>query len=286
MNGEDDFPANGPLRPVGEQLRSAREAQGLTIEEMAAATSIPLRHLRTIEAGEYEGLPAATYSVGFIKTLARRLNLDGTQLAAQFRSEIGRTKTEHTQTLPYEPADPRRTPPVGLAILGLVAAIVLALGYLYWRGSAEQPAQIAAATSDLSSPSAPAAAQPSPSAAAPAPVAAAPTADGPVVIGATQDVWVKVADGGKTLFLGMLHPGDRFQVPADAVAPLLTTGRPGATSILVGQTTIPPVGDPDRMAKNVSLKASDLLARMAPAGAAPPPAGNAPAPVENAAGPV
>lgn len=285
MNGEDEISANGPVPPVGEQLCIAREAQGLSVEEMAAATSIPLRHLRTIEACQYEGLPAATYSVGFIKTLARRLNLDGAELATQFRAEIGRTRPEHIQTLPYEPADPRRTPPVGLAILALVVAIVVALGYLYWRGSAEQPSRIAATASDTSAPSASSPA-PGPLPAA-APNAAAPAASGgPVVISATQDVWIKVSDGDKTLFLGVQHPGDRFQVPADATAPLLTTGRPGATSIMVGQTAIPPVGDPDRMAKNISLKAPDLLARMAPAGTAPPPAGATPAPVENAAGPV
>ena len=95
---------------------------------------------------------------------------------------------------------------------------------------------------------------------------------------------MKVSDSGKNLFYGVLHPGDRFEVPADAAAPLMTTGRPGHTMIMVGQTPIPPVGDPDRAAKDISLKPADLLARVgAPPPAVQPPA-NATTPVENAAG--
>jgi hypothetical protein len=65
----------------------------------------------------------------------------------------------------------------------------------------------------------------------------------------------------------------------------MTTGRPGNTTIMVGQTPIPPVGDPDRAAKDVSLKPTDLLAHVGtPPPAVQPPA-NATTPVENSAAP-
>lgn len=282
MNGEDELETVISEPAVGERLRIAREAQGMTIEEIAAKTRIPARHLRTIERGSYDELPAATYTIGFIKSWARLLGLDGQALAQEFRTEMGGRPAENVQPLPYEPADPRRTPPLGLAILALLVAVALGLGYLYYRGTAEEATVIAAASTDQ-----PATAAPAPRPAAPADAAAAPPASpsgGPVVIGATQDVWIKVSDGGKTLFLGVLKPGDRFEVPADAVAPLLTTGRPGNTGIMVGTASIPPVGDPDRAAKDVSLKPADLLARLAPQ--ATQAAGNAAAPVENAAAPL
>ena len=287
MSGEDEISeATGTPQRVGDKLRAAREAQGLTIEEIASSTRIPKRHLATIESGGYDGLPAPTYSAGFIKSWARRLGLDGQALADQFRVEMGVLSVEPSQPLPYEPADPRRTPPAGLALLALLVAVVVGLGYLYWRGTAERPREVAAAATDQAPPAAQPgrpAAQPAP--AAPAqPVAAAPQPTGPVVIGATQDVWIKVSDSGKTLFMNVLHPGDHFQVPADAVAPLMTTGRPGYTTVMVGQTPVPTLGDPDRIAKDVSLKPADLLARVAaPPPAAQPPA-NAVTPVENSAG--
>jgi len=287
VSGEDEtFEATGEAQRVGEKLRAAREAQGLTIDEIANSTRIPKRHLTMIENGGYDGLPAPTYSAGFIKSWARRLGLDGQALADQFRVEMGGIPIETTQALPYEPADPRRTPPAGLALLALLVAVVVGLGYLYWRGTAEEPSEVAAAATDTPPPAAhpaaaPVATQPGPAAAT---AAATPQPTGPVVVGATQDVWIKISDSGKTLFMNVLHPGDHFQVPADAVAPLMTTGRPGHTTVMVGETPIPSVGDPDRAAKDISLKPADLLARVAaPPPAAQPPA-NATTPVENSAG--
>jgi cytoskeletal protein RodZ len=285
VSGEDEtIETAASTQHVGDRLRAAREAQGLTIEEIANGTRIPKRHLITIENGGYDGLPAPTYSAGFIKSWARRLGLDGQALADQFRLEMGTLSVEPAQSLPYEPADPRRTPPAGLALLALLVAVVVGLGYLYWRGTAEQPSELAAAATDqpLATASAPQPATATP--AAPNPAAITPQPAGPVVIGATQDVWIKVSDNGRTLFMNVLHPGDRFEVPADAVAPLMTTGRPGSTTVMVGQTPIPTLGDPDRIAKDVSLKPADLLARAAaPPPAAQPPA-NATTPVENIAG--
>lgn len=286
MSGEEEaFEEAGTDQRVGERLRAAREAQGLTLDEIAAGTRIPRRHLQTIEDGRYDGLPAATYSTGFIKSWARRLGLDGQVLADEFRAEMGALSNESAQPLPYEPADPRRTPPAGLALLALLVAVVVGLGYLYWRGTVEQPSEIAAAASDQGGAPRPVApAQPAQAIPAAPPGVTTPQSAGPVVIGASQDVWIKVSDQGKTLFMNVLHPGDHFQVPADAVAPLMTTGRPGNTTLTVGQTPIPPVGDPGRAAKDVSLKPADLLARVAaPPPAAQPPA-NAATPVENSAG--
>jgi cytoskeletal protein RodZ len=61
VSGEDEtFEAAGSGQRVGDKLRAAREAQGLTIEEIANSTRIPKRHLITIESGGYEGLPAPT----------------------------------------------------------------------------------------------------------------------------------------------------------------------------------------------------------------------------------
>jgi transcriptional regulator with XRE-family HTH domain len=277
-SGEDPF---GPR--VGERLRIEREHQQLALEDIAARTRIPTRHLRVIESGDYRGLPAATYSAGFVKTYARLLGLDGQKLSEEFRGEMGLVTVPQFHAAPLELADPRRTPPAGLALMALLIAVLAGLGYLYWRGSTDHPAELAAKGPDVE------AVAPPPVAAASPPVALAPAAapaqGGPVVIGATQDVWIKVSDAGKTLYMGVLKMGDHFELPSEAVDPLLTTGRPGSTTIMVGATPIPPIGDPDRIAKGVSLKSPDLLARVAtPAPAVQPPLG-APTPGENIAGP-
>ena len=68
---------------VGERLREAREAKGLTVEDVAAQTRIPTRHLTSLETGEWDKLPAATYSIGFAKNYAGAVGLDRTEIGEQ-----------------------------------------------------------------------------------------------------------------------------------------------------------------------------------------------------------
>ena len=69
-------PAAEPTKRVGERLRETRQAKGLEIDQVAAETRIPLRHLESIEAGDFAALPSRTYAIGFTRTYARLLGLD------------------------------------------------------------------------------------------------------------------------------------------------------------------------------------------------------------------
>ena len=71
---------------VGERLREAREAAGLTLEDIATSTRIPTRHLESIEAGDFSRLPAPTYTVGFAKNFAGAVGLDRTEIGEQLRA--------------------------------------------------------------------------------------------------------------------------------------------------------------------------------------------------------
>src|SRR5919199_3549517 len=74
---------------VGQRLRAAREEKKLTLEDVAAQTRIPRRHLESIESGDWENLPAPTYTVGFAKSYASAVGLDRTEIGEQLREEMG-----------------------------------------------------------------------------------------------------------------------------------------------------------------------------------------------------
>lgn len=259
---------------VGQRLREAREAKGLSVEDIAAQTRIPTRHLLSLETSEWDKLPAATYSVGFAKNYAGAIGLDRDEIGEQLRAEMGGTRSAaamHPEI--YEAVDPARTMPRGLVIaaLGLLAVVVLAFTWLNNRSlEADEPVAEAANV-----------ATPAPVTAAPAP--AQPPITAQVVLTASEPVWIQVKDGGTTLHEAELAAGQSFTVPASAVAPVLTTGKPEALRIMVGTTQAPPVGEPGRTVSGVSLRAADLL-RTASAAAPPraaqqvPPAAPQPAP--------
>ena len=51
----------------GEQLKQAREAQGVSLEAIAAETRIAVRHLASLEQSDLEGLPRGPFAKGFIR---------------------------------------------------------------------------------------------------------------------------------------------------------------------------------------------------------------------------
>ena len=261
---ETPIPAEEPT--VGERLRAAREAKGLSLEDIAAQTRIPQRHLESIENASWDALPAPTYTTGFAKSYASAVGLDRTEIGDQLRAEMGGQRFTANTLESFEPADPRRTMPKSL-VIGTVVALVVLVALMTWLNnrSLEQPDESAnVATLQASNPAPAPATQPQ------AQPAAAPAANAPVVLTATAPVWLQVSEnGGSTLFSGMLQPGQTYAVPATATAPVLKTGKPEALKVNVGNQVAPAVG-PAATTVHVSLLPADLM--KGPAAAAPAPA--------------
>jgi cytoskeleton protein RodZ len=236
---------------VGERLRAARSEKKMNLEDIAAQTRIPLRHLESIESSDWDNLPAPTYTVGFAKSYAGAVGLDRTEIGELLREEMGGQRFTTTQAEVFEAADPARTMPKWL-VFGAVAAVILLIVVMSWlnRRSLDQtevPAAPAATTVPAQT------AQPI------APPAQPAATQGPVVVTATGPAWIQVKDGGTTLFEGQMATGQTYAVPATAVAPLLRAGAPEALRITVGNAVAPPVGPAGRVTSNVSLKPADLM---------------------------
>lgn len=248
---------------VGERLAVARAALKLELEDIAERSRIPLRHLQAIEASNFEALPASTYSTGFVKTFARMVGLDGSEIATAFRAERGDSLAQREEYTPFEPADPSRVPPNLLVMIALGTAVVLLIAYLIWRGagSNDERQQMAAGTSlEASTPATPAATVKRPIAAKPAMPPPSPTDT--VILTASENVWIKISErDGPTLFMGELSPGQNYEVPANAKDPRLLTGRPHVLSARIGARVIPELGSAKRSISDVSLKGSALIER-------------------------
>ncbi|MCT2397932.1 helix-turn-helix domain-containing protein [Novosphingobium mangrovi (ex Huang et al. 2023)] len=247
---------------AGSQLRSAREAAGLSVSDIASRTKIAERHLVAIEEDRFGDLAARTYAVGFARAYARVLGLDEADIAGAVHSQIDREEIGHHQPLPsFEPGDPARVPPLRLAWLGAAGAVlVIALVLLFWNSFLSPEGKLP----DLLSSE------------APTPVASASTApvpsvteasDGAVVLTSTADgIWLRVTDAsGTRLFERELDKGESWTVPADAQGPKLRTGRPDALQVAVGGKAVAPLSTRPETISGVSLVARDLLARDNPA---------------------
>ncbi|MBC2778670.1 helix-turn-helix domain-containing protein [Parasphingopyxis marina] len=243
---------------VGTQLREARESQGVALDEIARSTRIPLRALENIEAGNYDALPAPTYSTGFVKSYARAVGLDAEALGRAFREEIDYRPVSETVGDYFEPTDPARVPPRSLAWIAAAIALLLIAAYALWRSGLfgmdeDDRARMAAGTDAQPTAEAP------PATRSAAPPARAP-ANGTVVLEATDTVWLRIDEGesGVRIYETEMQAGDRYEIPATARQPVIRTGRANALRVTVGGTAVDPLGPPDTIISGISLLPADL----------------------------
>ena len=250
----EEVPVEAEVATVGQRLRAAREEKGLSLEDLAAQTRIPQRHLESIERADWEALPAPTYTTGFAKSYASAVGLDRMEIGDQLRAEMGGQRFTANAVETFEPADPRRTMPKSV-VFGTIIGLIVIVALMSWlsQRSLEPPEE----ASETAAPATAQAPVPTPA----APQQAAPAVAGqPVVLTASEPVWLQVSEkGGATLFSGMLQAGQTFAVPATATAPVLKTGKPEALQAKVGNQTAPPVGPAATTVNNVSLLPADLM---------------------------
>ncbi len=256
--GQNAVPA--PTERAGDVLRTAREAQGLSVADIATRTRVPLRHLEAIEASDYSVLPSSTYAVGFARAYARAVGVDEVPIAQQVREDVAKLGRRTPEYEPYEMTDPSRVPSRGLTIvaLGIAIAVLVLVGLWYgtdmFRGSRT-------ATTDVPVAQTPA----TPAAKTAQSVPAAPTpATGQVTLTASDEVWMRVYDAdNKTLYLGTMKPGEKFDVPRDAKDPMINIGRADKLAVTLNGAAAPALGTGERAIKDVRIGAVAIAARIA-----------------------
>ncbi len=184
---EDEFDlSNAALKrsqSVGALLRQARQGFGRDVGQIGAALRIRASHLQAIEDGRYEELPGGTYAIGFIRTYAEYLGLDGHEMVRRFKQEIEGQEFKHDLSFPMPVSE--RSVPGSTILLGGVIIALCGYGIWYYTSSSDhgQSEQVAAVpTALLAPPSDAAISAPPPDGAAAAPptvVAAASAAPAP-----------------------------------------------------------------------------------------------------------
>lgn len=99
---------------IGEQLRKAREAKGLSISDIEKATKIQSRYLEAIENNDFDKLPGDFYVRAFIRQYAQIVGLDGKELLSQYQGEVANEVSQPEESPAqevYEEAHEEETAP-------------------------------------------------------------------------------------------------------------------------------------------------------------------------------
>ena len=119
----------GHKEEIGQTLREARQAAGLTLKDIADAIRIRPIYLQAIESAQFELLPALPQTVGFTRAYAKYLEVDVEKPLLRLGEEVNETigQVDYSEPeLPWTMVSYRRIAWVaGGAVLGLALAALL-----------------------------------------------------------------------------------------------------------------------------------------------------------------
>jgi len=146
-----------PLQPPppspdgpGARLRAAREASGLSLDQVAQQLKLAPRQVKALEDEDFGKLPGRTFARGFVRNYARLLNLEADDLLALMPDAahapaLGSPALHSTSTTMGELPTATVTRPNfmrWLIPLVLVASIVGAAAYEWYRGGLVAPGDV------------------------------------------------------------------------------------------------------------------------------------------------
>lgn len=74
------------MESIGHYLKSVREAHGMSMEEVARATRIPVSSIERIEGDHFDDLPGEVFTRGFLKAYARAVQVSSDDVLARYTS--------------------------------------------------------------------------------------------------------------------------------------------------------------------------------------------------------
>ena len=259
-----------PLEALGNSLRQAREARGLSSSALAGQLRMGDEQLLALESGDRARLPELVFVIAQARRVAAALDCDITALIAPLKEENSTLKAapaplSQPQQRPsrdrrsgritaqsYTKQPARSRPPAGGRWLGSLALLagLIALGSWGWqhRNSLSLSARLIPAKAQPKAVKT--AVQAKPSA---APVAAKPKpAATSITLKTAQSSWLEVRTGaGKQLFEGTFKGERRFPLAGGLQ---VLAGRPDLVLVSQGNAPAKPLGRIDQI-RWVSFKA-------------------------------
>jgi cytoskeletal protein RodZ len=199
---------------IGSDLRQAREAAGISREELSARTKIRPSILEAMEQDDFRQLPAGLLGRGHLRAYAREVRLNPDRVVQRFTAEW-MTEPAPPKDAPVETGH-RRVPVGTVAVIVATAALALfarTLGRESAPGELDAVGTAGSTVTGTAAPVADAASSPVEKAAAPpAATAARPLS---LELTPTDTVWVEARADGQRVLYALVAKGESPVVQAN-----------------------------------------------------------------------
>jgi len=231
---------------IGVRLKSARQARGLSLEDIEAATRIRRRYLEALEEEAFDRLPAPVYVKGFLGGYATYLGFSPDEIQEMYRDLEGEVHPGEApvdvRITPVTPHSRVRRTVLILSLIVLVAAYFSYVAYIQFRQFVSTPAVQAPAAPSGVSASAPSAAAPALTGQAPAPVPGTTAIAPPPTVSGSAAAAVPSTVSGTAPAAGPSTPSASGRVPPPPTFTVTVSGSaPSPVSADAPAPTMPAV---------------------------------------------
>lgn len=252
-----------PSETIGRTLKALREAQNLTLADIAARLHLDPRVIAAIEADNHDALPAALYVRGYLRGYARIVGANPEQVVGVYNEQAPSAPPEIIPEINRPLQLTSEDTPVRIATVA-VALLLTALLAIWWEANyrarprpAPAPAPTAAGVPDPKTqlplsqldysyavvthpatayfPGAEAPGTGDPGAGmigdtATPPGSPLPPGTGQIMFRATTESWLEVTDGsGERIYMDFVHGGESVTLTGQAPFEVLLGYAPGVT---------------------------------------------------------
>lgn len=133
------------MESIGSWLRHEREVRGVSLEEVADATRIPVQSLAHIEDGRFDELPGEVFVKGFLKSYARAVGIRADDVLARYGVEVRARDVRPVAvraSIPPQDRGRRFGLAIALVVFGILAT--LAVSFLLRPRSQDRPEELSA----------------------------------------------------------------------------------------------------------------------------------------------
>jgi cytoskeletal protein RodZ len=197
----------GAPEALGERLRAAREARGLSLSDVADQIRIRSVYLAAIEEESWNAIGAPVYIRGFIRTYARFVGLDPEEAVAAFNRI--QPASGSPQALAAREAAREEAGRRGSVLIWIAATVaVLLIAFVVYNELTMRRPQVAASLASPPASAIPASAIPTPAAATPTPAPAGPPGGAnSIALVLTAPSWLRVTVDGSVSMEGTFPAG-------------------------------------------------------------------------------
>lgn len=121
---------------IGQVLRDAREAQGMTLEKAAARLRLMQRQIVAMEADEFESLGQPVFARGFVRNYSRMLGLEPEALLARMEGAPAEPAVV-SYAAPSQPRSWLSSPWLVLLLLGVLVVVTMPVALYWWLNEGE-----------------------------------------------------------------------------------------------------------------------------------------------------